>query len=280
MKKILVLSLSVIFFITSCCDDKATSTEKETIKEKKTVDTLLNSEHLSMATLWYQKSAELQAIYYQNYNLAKLMLEKSVKKNKFKIKKKKPLAIITDIDETILNNSPYSASLIINGTSYNKESWTNWVNEKRAKALPGAVGFFNYAKENGVEVFYLSNRSEKSTDATIENLKKEGFPYADKEHMYLKTTTSNKTDRRNKILEKYNVILYLGDNLRDFDEVFGGRGDDFGFGITKENKETFGSKFIIFPNPMYGEWEKGLYNGDFSKSNEEKRKMRREKLNK
>ncbi len=279
MKKIIVLSLSIVLFITSCCDDKEVTVEKEIVKEM-SADTLLNSEHLSMATLWYQKSAELQAIYYQNFNLAKLILDKSAKKNKFKIKKKKPLAVITDIDETILDNSPYNANMIINGTSYNKESWASWVNEKRAKALPGAIDFCNYAKEKGVEVFYLSNRSAKSTDATIENMKKEGFPYADKEHMYLKTTSSNKTERRNKILENYNVILYLGDNLRDFDEVFGGRGDDFGFGITKENQETFGEKFIVFPNPMYGEWEKGLYNGDFSKSDEEKREMRKEKLNK
>jgi len=278
MKKFIILSLSTVLFITSCCKDKDITIEKEVIHKE--IDSLFMSEHLSMATLWYQKSAELQAIYYQNFNLAKSILDKSVKKNKFKIKKKKPLAIISDIDETLLDNSPYSASLILKGTSYNKKSWTNWVNEKRAKALPGAVEFCKYAKEKNVEVFYLSNRSTENISVTIDNLKKEGFPFTNKEHLFLKTTTSNKTDRRNKILENYNVILYLGDNLRDFDEAFGGRGNDFGFGITTENKETFGTKFIIFPNPMYGEWEKGLYNGDFSKPEEEKREMRRSKLNK
>ncbi len=276
MRKFLVLSLGIVLFVTSCCKEKEVSTEKEVIKEMS--DTLNNSEHLSMATLWYQKAAEVQAIYYQTFNLAKLMLDKNIKKDRFKLKKKLPKAIITDIDETILNNSPYNANLIINGTSYNKESWTKWVNEKRAKALPGAVDLCNYAKEKNVEIFYVSNRSEKDIDATMENLKNEGFPYVDKEHMYLKTKSSNKTDRRNKILEKYDVILYLGDNLRDFDETFGGRGSDFGFGITAENKETFGTKFIVFPNPMYGEWEKGFYNGDFSKSDKEKRQMRKDAL--
>ena len=276
MRKVLVLSLGLILFITSCCKDENGTIEKKVIKEMS--DTLNNSEHLSMATLWYQKAAEVQAIYYQTFNLAKLILDKNIKKDRFKLKKKFPKAIITDIDETILNNSPYNANLIINGTSYNKESWTKWVNEKRAKALPGAIDFCNYAKEKGIEIFYVSNRSEKDIDATMENLKKEGFPYVDKKHLYLKTKSSNKTDRRNKILEKYDVILYLGDNLRDFDETFGGRGSDFGFGITTENKETFGTKFIVFPNPMYGEWEKGFYKGDFSKSNKEKRQMRKDAL--
>ena len=197
-----------------------------------------------------------------------------------KIKNNKPKAIITDIDETILDNSPFNAKLIISGNSYNKENWATWVNEKRAKALPGAVDFCNYAKEKGVEVFYVSNRSAESTDATIENMINEKFPFADKDHLYLKTESSNKTDRRNSILENYDVILLLGDNLRDFDEIFGGRGDDYGFGVISENKDAFGTKFIVFPNPMYGEWEKGIYNGDFSKSYEEKRDMRREALNK
>ncbi|MCF6365883.1 MAG: 5'-nucleotidase, lipoprotein e(P4) family [Bacteroidales bacterium] len=276
MKKIFILGIIATFFLASCCEEK----KVEEVIIENTTDTLLNSEHLTMATLWFQKSAEVQAIFYQNFNLAKLMLDETTKGKVFKkLKKSKPLAVITDIDETILDNSPYNANLIINGTSYNKENWAAWVNEKRAKALPGAVDFCNYAKDKGVEVFYVSNRSADQTDATIENMKNEGFPFADKEHMYLKTKTSDKTARRNKILENYDVVLLLGDNLRDFDEVFGGRGEDSGFTATAENKDKFGAKFIVFPNPMYGEWEKGFYNGDFSKSNDEKRKLRRGALN-
>ncbi len=272
MRNILLLSLGVVLFLSSCCKNEEVSVEKQK------TDTLLNSEHLTMATLWYQKAAEVQAIYLQNFNLAKMLVEKNIKKDRLKIKKRKPKAIITDIDETILNNSPYTSSLILNGTSYKKDSWAKWVNKKRAKALPGAVDFCNFVKEKGIEIFYVSNRSAKSTDVTIENLKNEGFPFADKEHMFLKTKTSDKTERRNKILENFDVILYLGDNLRDFDETFAHRGDDFGFGITHENKETFGTKFIVFPNPMYGEWEKGFYNGDFSLPDTIKRKMRKDAL--
>lgn len=279
MKKLFILTLAITFILASCCDEKEVTVEETIIKEN--IDTLLNSEYLSMATLWFQKSAEMQAVYYQNFKLAKRMLDESLKGKIFKkLKNKKPKAIITDVDETVLDNSPFNAMLIVNGDSYNKENWAAWVNEKRAKALPGAVEFCNYAKENDVEIFYVSNRTVDQTDATIENLKKEGFPFANQDHLFFKKETSNKTERRNKILETYDVVLFLGDNLRDFDEVFAKRGDDFGFKITAENKGKFGTKFIVFPNPMYGEWEKGIYNGDFSKSVEEKRQMRREALNK
>ena len=70
--------------------------------------------------------------------------------------------------------------------------------------------------------------------------------------------------------------MLLGDNLRDLDEMFGNRGEDLGYNIVDEHKENFGTKFIVFPNPIYGEWEKAVYNGDFSKSEEEKRQKNRE----
>ena len=245
------------------------------------VDSTLFSEHLSMATVWFQKSAENRAIYYQNFNFAKSILESSFKGKLFnKFKKEKPLAVITDIDETILDNSPYNAQLLETGKSYNKESWAEWVMEKRAKALPGALDFCKYAEENGIEIFYVSNRHTDRIDATIENLIKEGFPFANKEHVLLKTETSDKTARRNKVFENYNVILLMGDNLRDFDEIFGGRGDDLGFNVVSENKDKFGTEFIVFPNPIYGEWEKAVYKGDFSKSDLEKRQMRKDVLDK
>ncbi len=279
MKPILFLSIISAFILTSCCDEKNTNAAEQSANQTQLIDSTNNSEYLTYATLWYQKSAELQAIYYQNFNLAKLMLDKYIKENRLKLKKK-PRAIITDIDETVLDNSPYNANLILKGTSYNKETWNAWVNEKRAKALPGALEFLKYAQEKGIEIFYISNRNTNEIDPTIENLKNEHFPFADKEHMFFKTETSDKSIRRNKIAETHEIILLLGDNLRDFDEIFGNRGNDAGFNVTAENKNKFGSVFIVFPNPMYGEWEKHIYKGNFDKSDAEKKESRRQMLTK
>ena len=45
-----------------------------------------------------------------------------------------------------------------------------------------------------------------------------------------------------------------------------------------DSKAQFGEKFIIFPNPMYGDWEGALYDYDFKKSDAEKDKIRRDNL--
>ncbi len=278
MKKIILAGAILIFAFSSCCD-KEKNIEKEVVINKDS-SMISNSEHLAMATLWFQKSAEAKAVYYQTFNYAKILLENNLKKDRFKLKKKKPKAVITDIDETVLNNSPYEARLIESGTSYNSESWTKWVNEKQAKALPGAVDFLHFAKEKGVEVFYISNRSVKLLKPTLENLVNVGFPFADEKHILLKDKTSDKTARRDSVLKNYDVILYLGDNLRDFNRNFKYSAKTNRNDSVEAHKDLFGSTYIVFPNPMYGEWEKAAYKGDFGKSNEKKRKMRIDALDK
>jgi 5'-nucleotidase (lipoprotein e(P4) family) len=249
--------------------DHLNTTECDSLK-------LMKADHIAYATIWFQKSAENRALFYQTFEFAKLTLDKNLKE----IKSKTPKAIITDIDETVIDNSMYNARLIAEAKLYTNETWDIWETDKNAKALPGAVEFCNYAKSKNVEVFYISNRSMKNLEATMENMKILGFPYIDKEHMLLKNESSDKTDRRRRVGESYEVVLLLGDNLRDFDEIYGKRGDDLGFKTVDDTKTQFGNKFILFPNPMYGEWEKTIYKGNFNRTDEEKRKMRIDILDK
>ena len=268
MKKAFLLLMIPIVLIISC-KNKENSTDQDKAPVCDSLK-LMKAEHMAYATVWFQKSAENRAIFYQTFQFAKMMLDKNLKE----IKSKKPKAIITDIDETVVDNSAYNARLIDQAMLYANDTWDVWETEKKAKAMPGAVDFCNYAKSKKVEVFYVSNRSKKNVDATIENMKSLGFPYVDKEHMLFKTESSDKTARRNEVSETYEVVLLMGDNLRDFDEIFGKRGEDLGFKTVDDHKSEFGKKFIVFPNPMYGEWEKSIYKGDFNRTDEEKRKMR------
>src|SRR3546814_16662525 len=48
-------------------------------------------------------------------------------------------AVIMDIDETVLDNSPYQARLIRDQAQYSDPTWDLWVAEKKAKAVPGVV---------------------------------------------------------------------------------------------------------------------------------------------
>lgn len=209
------------------------------------------------ATVWYQNSAEKQACYIQNFNIAKMKLFTNLQTSQSDL----PKAVIVDIDETMLDNSPFEAYLIKNKLEYNKKLWTQWVKLAKAKALPGALDFAKFAKDNNVEIFYVSNRSVKNFDATLENLKNEGFPFADSSHLFLKDTTSNKTYRRNVIEQKYDVLLLIGDNLRDFNEDYKYIEGKQRTGELQNERDLFGSKYIIMPNPMYGEWTK-KYKGE------------------
>ena len=64
--------------------------------------------------------------------------------------------------------------------------------------------------------------------------------------------------RRNIIKNQYDVVLLVGDNLADFDQVFEDRTVNFGFHTVDSLRTEFGKKFIVLPNPMYGDWTKPL----------------------
>jgi 5'-nucleotidase (lipoprotein e(P4) family) len=232
------------------------------------------SEHLVMATFWYQRSGEMRALYYQGYNLARIALDKKL----VKIKKNKKYAVVVDIDETLLDNSPFEAKCIETGTNYTSESWKAWSNLAKAKALPGAVDFLNYAKSKGVEVFYISNRKIDEKEGTAKNLLNENFPYIDDLHFILKTDVNSKESRRQKLAKEYEILLLIGDNLADFDQIFENRALNNSFKAVEDNRGKFGDTFIILPNPMYGDWERPIFEGTTGLSDSAKIQRRKELL--
>ncbi|MBM7836381.1 5'-nucleotidase, lipoprotein e(P4) family [Clostridium sardiniense] len=228
-----------------------------------------------LATLWQQNSGEVKALRYEAYNSGMNYIDKLVKE-----KTDKPYAVTLDIDETIIDNSPHAGYEIKHNELYSKENFGEWVQKADAKAIDGAKEFTDYAKSKGFEVFYVSNRSEdKELDATIKNMKKLGFVNSDKEHILLKTDTSNKDARWNKIKEKYNLAIYCGDNLGDFPNGYDKKSNEERRAIVEKEKKFFGTKYIVLPNPTYGDFENAVYNYDFKMSPSDKMKARLESIN-
>jgi 5'-nucleotidase (lipoprotein e(P4) family) len=129
------------------------------------------------------------------------------------------------------------------------------VNYSSAQPCPGALDFVKFAESQRVEVFYVTSREKPDElQPTFKNLKNLGFPFADTMHLVLKTNMNSKEIRRNILSEKYDILMLVGDNLADFDIAYDTRGEDLGFEAVNRNKEKFGKKFIILPNPMYGPW--------------------------
>ena len=239
-------------------------------------DSIPVREHSVQAVLWQQQSAEYKALCYQAFNIAKMQIDKSFQQITMD---NRPMAIITDIDETVLDNSPYNAKMIEEDKEYTKADWIEWGQLKNANPVPGALEFFKYAASKGVEVFYISNRYALQQPETQENLAKLGFPNVDDEHILLRTSTSGKEERRNMVTNSHRVMLLLGDNLSDFNAAFDQKPSAERHAITDKMKDKFGTTFIVLPNPMYGDWEtKGIYEGKYDWSSAQKDSIRKAKL--
>lgn len=206
------------------------------------------------ALMWTQYAAEVEALYLQGYNVAS-----EIVRNYSGDDQGRPPAVSLDIDETVLDNSPFNVHLLRTGASYSEELWKEWCMKNVAAPIPGALEFVQLAEHLGIEVFYVSNRHISLRDATIENLQKHGFPFADTTHLLLKTSTSSKDLRREKIRQSYNLILLGGDNLGDFNGIFDNREADYGKQHVREFAGEFGTRFIVFPNPIYGSWQRALF---------------------
>jgi 5'-nucleotidase (lipoprotein e(P4) family) len=232
-----------------------------------------SNDHLTMAVLYQQTAAEYRALCYQAFNLAKIRLEQSLRIMGLM----RQQVIVVDIDETILDNSPYEAKCVLDGIIY-PAYWDEWVMKADAKSVPGALEFLQYAGSKGIKVFYITNRKEKLRKATLQNLVNLGFPNADDEHLLMQMDESSKKTRREKVAETYAIIMLIGDNLNDFSDVFEKKSIPERFEISDKHKDDFGNIFIVLPNAMYGEWESALYNYDYSQSPKDRAEIRNSKL--
>lgn len=263
MRKIF-FSLAILAGLFSCQQSQSNSN-----------DTKKENDYLIMATLWYQRASECRALYYQAFNAARISLDKQLAANS---DKSKPKAVVVDIDETVLDNSPFETNSIRTGKSFSSAAWKEWTDMAKAQATPGSLEFLKYAESKGVETFYISNRDTSAMLKTLQNLQNLGFPFADKEHILLKSNTSNKTNRRNKVSLSHEILILAGDNIGDFDEILEDRSENYGFALVDSMKKEFGNRFIVLPNPMYGSWEKQVLKSDRKLNNDEKEKLRVDRL--
>ena len=223
----------------------------------------VNNEYQAGATLWMQKAGEYRALAYQAFNLARWQLDADLDKKNVKklpkIEQKKQRSLMVDIDETVLDNSPAQASDIKNRKAFALKDWYAWGEMRKAKAIPGAVDFLNYATSKGVKVFFVSNRDATQKQATMDNLKNVGFKDVTDDNVLLRTAESSKEARRQIILQKYRIVFFMGDNLDDHSNVFERKSVADRFGEVDKAKDMFGKRYIVLPNAMYGTWESAIY---------------------
>ncbi|WP_340649315.1 5'-nucleotidase, lipoprotein e(P4) family [Pseudoxanthomonas winnipegensis] len=246
------------------------------------------------AVLWVQRSVEYQALSIQTYRAAADHLDAALKEKHWDALVPeergnaatglKP-AVILDVDETVLDNSPYQARLIRDNAEYDEVSWDRWVAEKKAKAVPGVVDFAKAANAKGVTLLYVSNRAVHLKDATIANLKTVGLPVAE-ESVFLGLGTNvpgceqngtEKNCRRKLAGQKYRVLMQFGDQLGDFVQVVANTQADREKLLT-QYRDWFGERWWMLAGPTYGSWEPALFNNDWQQPREARRAAKRAQL--
>ncbi len=129
--------------------------------------------------------------------------------------KSKEVAVIMDIDGTIADESDRRAKATENG----KINWDEYFDPKRLsldKPVKEARKVLNELSRMGVKIIYVSSRPESLRKATLEWLKKNGFPEG---KLYLRRKFERTLDFKKRVCKylakKYRVIAAVGDREKD-----------------------------------------------------------------
>jgi 5'-nucleotidase (lipoprotein e(P4) family) len=224
------------------------------------------------SSLFQQRAAEYRALCLQGYNAARTRMDN------YTAQSAKPKAIITDIDETILDNSPYAVHQAWKGIEYMSADWYDWTDRSAADTMPGAASLLKYAASKNIVIFYITNREERERAATLKNLQRFNLPNADEVHLLTRQNGSSKEARRQQVMQNYEVELLMGDNLADLSALFDHKTEEERKANVDAVSSQFGTKFIIFPNPNYGDWESSLYKYNYKLTQAQKDSVMRSVL--
>lgn len=231
------------------------------------------------------------------------------------------VCVVCDIDDTLVDGVHYTANILGKDGEWTNKAFTDFIQSDGCTALPGAVSFANHCKENGVAIFYVTNRYDqgykvseegyggeqgykkadgtvigsstydvfgKTTyDITMKSMASLGFPTNDPEAENYwadaillvndnKLNGSSKEGIRDTIADggtlntgerseestaypdtvdvsSHHIALLLGDDLNDISQVFSDCENAVDrVALAIENMENWGSKWIVFPNAVYG----------------------------
>ena len=137
-------------------------------------------------------------------------------------------AIVLDIDETSLSNWE---EIKDDDFGYKPRKWNDWIESAKAPAIAPTLELFNFAKQHGIAVFFITGRRESSREATERNLKTAGYAgwqglilrpqsdtpcaeYADAKERS-EVVCYKATARKRISVDGYRIVINLGDQMSD-----------------------------------------------------------------
>jgi 5'-nucleotidase (lipoprotein e(P4) family) len=214
---------------------------------------------LLWAVAWKQTAAEFGAICYQAYNVARMRIDQALANHRDGDKR---LAVITDMDNTIIQATSYWGYLINEGHEFFDDAiWDEWMPKNLIQAVPGSQDFLSYCDQNDVAIFYVSNRDQgdRTYEYALAQLALMNFPQADEAHVTVIRETSNKMAIKEKVSESHNLVLMLGDNLNDYKRDYYVTDIDERYALMERDRDQYGKDFILLPNPTDGHWVRAIF---------------------
>lgn len=207
--------------------------------------------HNNLHSLLFQTtSAEYIALCVQTYQLARHAVRERLAEGTYR----KP-AIIFDLDETVLDNSPFQRWLIQSGENFNEGgNWREWSKAGQAGAVPGAIEFIRFItglKDSPIVPIFITSRENVTRKGTARNLNNLGIlddcelsreeayesldaagkiAHSRNTRLFMKEMPKfDKYDLNNKFDQRvfcervlgYEILLSIGDSLGDYAEYYG-----------------------------------------------------------
>lgn len=237
MKKItasLLVALPLLSSLTFAADDTSVCKEKE----------------YDMGLRFQQQSGEVMALQLQAYHLATQNFIRILANH---TSGKKP-AVVLDLDETVLDNSALLVRDVNNCHDYTSwDTWSDWEIKGHPRLIPGAKDFVDFVTQQGVKIFYVSDRYNENKAYTLKTLNELHLPQVGSDNVLL--YTGAKKERRDAIRKNYDIIMLLGDSLPDFNAMFKNKKPaNEQRGLVGEEANHFGNDWIVLPNASYGSW--------------------------
>lgn len=222
---------------------------------------------------YYQRAAECAALYRQGFALAELRLLEGLHRRQQAGLDPSTFYVVSDCDETILDNSAYNTWLLETGRDFHDSTWSEWCRRGEARATPGAVEFAKFVVEHGASLVYVTSRFESERAETAKNLEALGFPLPDGssnpektflflQNMLLGGKPSRKREQLEVLRQRFGAapILQLGDSLSDHDpsRYSSSVPHEERMQRAEEDALRWGGEWIVFPNPVYGSWRQSL----------------------
>lgn len=232
------------------------------------------------AVVWLQASTEYAAVTAGVYATATAALEEVAKTAAGRTHE---MAVVLDIDETVLDNSRYQAQLVMDDATYEGGSWDEWIALRAAPAVPGVVDFVRRSQSLGFHVAFITNRTCRARPDTAEECPQKPDTLVNLEEigvdsgsttLFLREErpsercrallsaaeradgkwSSDKTSRRACVSLDYDIVMLFGDQLGDFTEEEDDASGESGRDVAAEFGEHWGKSWFMLPNPTYGGW--------------------------